>query len=154
MTDPLANWRWMLRLAREGEPAMLIEALTVPVEEVATDAVDDTGRRIWRLSFRPLPDDADLRREIVATLADMGRRGNGRRGRKRAIPARDAGLVLGLLAMLMADGLSREQAEAWIAAGYRCSVGTVQDVLRERKTYAPDAAPQKEARRLRGKITR
>jgi hypothetical protein len=154
VTDLLDGWRKMLGLAREGKPEFLIEAMIVPVEEFATEEIDAEGRKIWRQRFRPLPDDADLRREILDTFIDLGRRGNGRRGRKRSIPARDLGLVIGMLPLLMGDGMTRDQAEQWLADAYKTSVGTVQDALRQRKTYAPDVAPSKEVRRLRGKKTR
>ena len=166
MTDLLDGWRMALRLAREGEPTLLIEAILVPVEEIATEEIDAEGRRIWRKRFRPWPDDADLRREILLAIARLEERGKKKRGRKRKVLPRDVDLVRGLPDLLFSSGAVErglpdllfssgavdendiKAARQWIAAAFDCHVDTIRDVLEQEKTYAKDREPSKEARRL------
>jgi hypothetical protein len=62
------QWRRAVERAWDGEPRLLLELLLQPAQEIATDALDAAGRRVWRAVYHPLPDDADLRVQIVRAL--------------------------------------------------------------------------------------
>lgn len=149
MTDPLTNWRWMLRLAREGEPFYLLEAILRPDREWQTGEIDAEGKKVWRKSFRPIPDDEGIRLEIVEALQEIGRYGNRRRGRKPAIPARDVGGVQFLFGVVRAEGVPHEEALCEVARAFDCSVATVRKALDGVGPYDQAREEGKEARRLK-----
>jgi hypothetical protein len=151
MTRHTKAWQRALARARDGDPSGLVYLLCTPMQEIATGDVDGNGARVWRFEFAPLPDDPVLRRAIVDELM---RERPKVRGKGRKVDRNEAELIR-MTHRTRSSGVTAETSRAAIAKIWKLSPGTLDDILRKRKTYADDYQAQpKEAKRIARNKTR
>lgn len=150
MSSRLQAWQRAIERAREGDLSGLVYLLCVPEQEIATVKTDAKGALIWRYTFAPLPNDPAVREAIVFEL--MRERPKSR-GKAPRVNRAEAELIRSLHRLNRHNGMIDDASRDQLARFWKLPLGTLDDILRRRKTYADDyeARPKETLRLARNK---
>lgn len=142
--DMLAFWRALIARAHEGDEQLLLFYVTMPATERSVRNAD--GTRTTLRTWHDIP--GEVRQELVDVLVGL----RNRRGRR---PKFDKGTA-SVIRSLHTENVERHKVTATasrnrLAKRLDVSIDTMDDLLKQRKTYAPDKKlnPRSQAKRLR-----